>query len=179
VRIALSNAYWPLVWPSPRAVALEIDLRNASLALPVRPPRTADQELSPFPPSEHATPVSQTIVEPARNSWRVVRDAFTGETVTERLADEGIRIVDHIGLEVGAWRESRYSIKPSDPLTARADISARRRYRRGSWQVSSATSLTMTATETHFLLNATLDAYEDDRRVFTRSWSCEIERDHV
>jgi uncharacterized protein len=179
LRVALSTAYWPLVWPSPRVVELAIDLRNASLSLPVRPPRKADQELSPFSPPDHAAPVSQTIVEPARNSWRVVRDAFTGETVTERLADEGVRIVDHIGLEVGAWRESRYSIKPSDPLTARADISSRRRYRRGSWQVSSATSLTMTATETHFLLNATLDAYEDDRRVFTRSWSCEIERDHV
>jgi hypothetical protein len=37
----------------------------------------------------------------------------------------------------------------------------------------------VTSTETHFVVHATLDAYEEKQLVFNRMWSLEIPRDHV
>jgi hypothetical protein len=84
-----------------------------------------------------------------------------------------------IDLDVGSWRDSIYTVAPDDPLSAKVDISSRRLYRRRDWEISSETRIVMTATLTHFIVSATLDAYEGEHRVFARSWSLEIPRDHV
>jgi hypothetical protein len=37
----------------------------------------------------------------------------------------------------------------------------------------------MTVTREHFLIAATVDAYEQDTRVFSKEWSAKIKRDGV
>ena len=48
LRIAVSNAYWPMIWPSPEPVRL--DLSAATLTLPLRPPATGDEVTLPRRP---------------------------------------------------------------------------------------------------------------------------------
>jgi hypothetical protein len=45
IRVAISMAYWPIVWPAPEPVTLGIYTGASALELPVRPPRTEDAEL--------------------------------------------------------------------------------------------------------------------------------------
>jgi predicted acyl esterase len=47
VRLALSTAYWPMIWPSPEKATLLIS--GGTLDLPVRPSRATDALLSPMP----------------------------------------------------------------------------------------------------------------------------------
>ena len=37
----------------------------------------------------------------------------------------------------------------------------------------------MSVTATEFLLDATLDAYEGEARVFSKEWRCRVPRDHT
>jgi hypothetical protein len=113
------------------------------------------------------------------NAWTICHDVYSGVTSVQRVENEGIRRLEGHEMETGGWRQSDYSIKPDDPLSARADITSKRQYSRGGWKVSSATRIVFSSTETHFTVRATLDAYEKDQRVFNRSWSFEIPRDHV
>jgi predicted acyl esterase len=47
MRLAISTAYWPMIWPSPEAATLQIFA--GTLDLPQRPPNDADASISPFP----------------------------------------------------------------------------------------------------------------------------------
>jgi len=50
---------------------------------------------------------------------------------------------------------------------------------RDGWHISSRTNTVLTSTRTDFRLRASLDAFEGDRRVFSRSWDSTIPRDHL
>ena len=69
----------------------------------------------------------------------------------------------------GAGRD-RISIIGDDPLSARHEASYRITLERAGWNIRTETRSVMTCTKEDFLISATLDAYEDDTRVFTRSW---------
>ena len=179
IRVALSTAYWPIVWPSPQPVTLELRLQASSLFLPVRQRSAADDLLTDFAPPEHTPPLRPDMLEPEFISWTICHDVYTGVTTVRRIENEGVRRHADHRLETGSWRESNYSIKPNDPLSARADIRSKRQYSREGWSVSSTTQIVMASTETHFTVQATLDAYEKEQLVFNKKWSLEIPRDHV
>ena len=48
IRLALSNAWWPTIWPSPEPVTLTLVTSASSLVLPIRQPRAEDADLRPF-----------------------------------------------------------------------------------------------------------------------------------
>jgi hypothetical protein len=179
VRVALSSAYWPIAWPSPKAASLDLDLANCALVLPKRSARAQDSALKPFAESQISEPVRATQIEAPTNHWEIGFDVLTRKGFTRRTGNDGIRRLDDIDLEVGSWRDSKYSIAPDDPLSAKVDISSRRLYRRKDWSVASETRIVMTCDETHFIVDATLDAFEGERRVYSRNWALRIARDHV
>jgi uncharacterized protein len=48
---------------------------------------------------------------------------------------------------------------------------------RADWQVTIRTASTMSATAGAFQVTNVLDAYEGDRRVFTKTWHTDVPRD--
>jgi uncharacterized protein len=50
---------------------------------------------------------------------------------------------------------------------------------RGEWQTTVRTSSTMSGDAKVFRVTNVLEAYEGDRRIFTRTWNTEIPRDLV
>jgi uncharacterized protein len=179
IRVALSTAYWPIVWPSPSAATLDFDLSGCALVLPTRPRSGADAALRPFLEAEGSPHEDQTHVEPCGNARSVDYDFNSGVTTVRRTDNDGVRRIGRLGLDVGYWRDNVYSIKENDPLSAKIDIASRRLYRRGDWRIGSETRIVMTATETDFLVSAVLDAYEGDTRIVAKTWSLKIPRDHV
>jgi hypothetical protein len=135
--------------------------------------------LKEFLPPEHAPALVPDMLEPEYNAWTICHDVHTGVTTVRRIDNEGVRRHEGHGMETGAWRESSYSIKPDDPLSAQADIVSKRQYSRGEWSVSSTTQIVMSSTATRFVVRATLSAYEKEQLVFNRKWSLEIPRDHL
>ena len=175
LRLALSNSYWPFVWPSPEAGVLTI--RGGSLTLPVH--RGADAPEWTPPEAEHARPWAHRVIRAGQNRRSVERDLLSGRQTLVVVSDEGeFENLSH-GLVTGETLTERWEIHPDDPLSARAHHVWEQRLSRGAWAVRTQAEAEMTATATHLRMRATLTAWEGDRQVFQRHWDDEVARNFV
>jgi len=90
-----------------------------------------------------------------------------------------VRRVEDLDLEVEIDRRHDYRIKADDPLSANAYFTWKRKYQRGNWRVWSETMLKVSCTAHDFLLDATLDAYEGDKKAASKRWNMSIPRNLV
>jgi hypothetical protein len=179
IRLAISNAYWPIVWPSPASNTLTITCEGSSLHLPVRTARASDTELKAFPQAESSPPLEQTQIEPGHNTWTINHDVVAGTVQLQRINDDGWRRIDGLGLELGLRTSHTYTIVPEDPLSAKLETHYVRRYRRGAWATTSVTTVELTSSAETFLLKAALDVREGEVVVKQQAWDLRIPRDHV
>jgi putative CocE/NonD family hydrolase len=175
LRLAISSAYWPLVWPSPEPVTLTLSGR--ALALPERP-AGSDDEVT-FPEPEGARPWNTQTIRESSNSRTVERDPEKG-TVTLSIVDDfgEIRDADH-GLINGGVARERWTIDPADPLSARGVTHWTATLSRDDWSVRTETFSAMRSDATTFYLSGRIEAYEGDQLVFERNFNEAIPRDHI
>ncbi|MFW6033193.1 MAG: CocE/NonD family hydrolase [Phycisphaeraceae bacterium] len=178
IRLAISTSYWPLVWPAPEPETLNIHTGSSRLILPARPPREEDEKLE-MPPAEASPPVPPTRIEPGEGQWRVIRDLAKDESCLEVIKDKGKIRFDEIDWTVSNRAVERYSVQHDDLGTLRGETQWVRTFSRGNWEVKTVTRTVLTSTETDFHLQADLDAFENDARVFCKTWNRCIPRDHV
>jgi uncharacterized protein len=177
IRIALSTAYWPLIWPSPEPVTLTLHTGASELALPVRAPRP--ETLRPLPEPESAAPVDFEPIREPSHLRRVERDMETGETVIRIIDDFGENRNRAHGLVAGAVGRETYRILPDDPTSARVDTHWTEELMRGDWSVRTETRTTVTCDREHFHVEGSLEAYEGGRIVATRNWRSKHRRDFI
>ena len=174
VRLALSNSYWPFVWPSPQAGVLSVTA--GSLDLPVH--QGSATEWAP-PPARHARPWAHRVVRAGAAARRVETDLLSGITALVVEEDGGdVENLDH-GLVTGETVRERWEIHPDDPLSAKATHVWEQRLSRGDWAVRTTAWAEMTATATHLVMSARLTAREGDRVVFERAWNDTVARRFV
>ncbi len=183
VRLALSNAYWPLLWPSPEAVRLTVFTERSTFSLPVRPPDPADADLRAFDPPEQARASEWSPITKGGYDRRVETDPLSQDLVTRIRSgfDEHGRVAlarldVAAGIEGGDATVIETRIHPDDPLRARVSEFQRTELRRGTWRVSIETEIQIACTKTEFVVTARLDAWEGDDRVFHRSWDERVPR---
>jgi predicted acyl esterase len=182
IRLAISTAYWPLVWPSRDAATLTLHA-GGRLTLPVRPVAGGGEDpVLAAPPRTPKTPT--TLLRAGRMERQVVFDGMTGmATVTTRgeggLFGEGVRRFDEIGVSLSHDLTRRLSIDAGDPLSARATIEQRYEMERQDGLYVIETVLTLCATADEFELVGRLDAYEREHLVRTREWHLTIPRLHL
>ena len=179
IRLALSNAYWPTIWPSPEPVILTLHTGTSALSLPVRPARAEDADLRPFAEPEAAPPWRRTVRRPARSERKVERDPLHRITTTTVVNDEGVYRLDAIDLEVGQSSVQRYTVEDDDPTSARVEIAWSVTRARGTWRIRTETRTLMTCTRDAFEIAATMEAFEGERRIFSRTWDRSVPRDLV
>jgi hypothetical protein len=176
-RLAISPTYWPMAWPSPQPVTLQIRTGEGStLTLPVRPPRTEDEELPVFPEPERARDRSHEKLEHPRRTRTIEEDVEKRRLEIHDLSDNGCTRLTDTGLEVYSQLEDHFSIIEDDPLSARASSTGEMGLRRGDWEVRANTRSVMTADADHFYVTNVLDAYEGNVRVFNKTWHVKIPR---
>jgi hypothetical protein len=169
----------PATGPSPEAATATLATEGSRLSLPVRPPRPEDAELTPFPEPESAPPEPRTVLRPGSFERNFTYDVATDVMTYTSIGDFGLQRIDALGLELEEIARKTYRIKSDDPLSADNVIHWTTRRGRGAWQVRVETTTRMRASASHFLIDAELDAYEGERRIFCRSWHAEIPRDLV
>jgi uncharacterized protein len=179
IRLAVSTSYWPIAFPMPEPVLLTLFTGASTLELPVRPPRREDGELEEFPPAQGAEPLAQTVLRKGGTRRLVERNLATDESVFTRHEDTGTYRIDAIDLTVDQIKTGTYRIKSDDPLSADITIKWTQKLGRGDWQVRTETETRFRATKEEFLIDATLDAFEGDKRVYTQIWDRRIKRDLV
>ena len=179
IRVAISSSYWPLAWPSPCPATLTLHPRGCRLTLPERPRRAADRSLPDLGEPRMAPGPATTLLVPAHREWTVLFNLATNEATLGVIDNDGRWRLDDLGLTLGNDVTERYAQANEDYATVSGEVINRRIFERGDWRVEVVTRTVMTSTASHFHLNATLDAYEGDERVFSRTWNEEIPRDHL
>lgn len=109
-------------------------------------------------------------------------DAETGLQTIHVLRDDGGGIIEDIGVEADFRKELDYRLDPEDPATARASAVHEIVYRHveGSdtpWDTRIHSRAAIACTADSFILEADLEAFEGERRIFSRSWTRRIARD--
>jgi len=178
MRVGVSPTYWPWAWPSPEPVTLTV--HGARLDLPIRAPRTEDDDLRPFDEPEHSAPLAVQEVAGDAGGRYLRKEHATGrvEQIFDWALGGSVRFLD-IDLESADTSHCVYSIVEGDPLSAEVRFHATSAMGRRDWQTRSDVTSSMTCDAETFHVESTLDVYENDEKIFTRSWTFDFPRDHV
>lgn len=179
IRLSLSTSYFPLAWPPPNKTMLTVYSDGSRLILPVRPPRPEDAELRRYAEPRVAPSGPVTGLRADQSEWIVRRDLARDKTQLEVLKDEGRIRYDDIGLELDSETREIYGYRRGDFDSVKGEVTTTTTMRRGAWKVRTDNRTVLTSTSTEFRVYATLDAFENDRRVFASTWHETIERDLV
>lgn len=181
-RVAVSPTYWPFAWPSPEPVTLSLyPGSGCQLHLPLRPPRPEDETLPPFAEPEGAAPLPVEIRRVPTRQRTVERDAVAGQVKLVDTKDSGHIHFINSQLDYQTTNTDTYTMVEGDPLSA----SIRCEWRiaigrdREAWRTRVETDSSMTSDATHFRVTNTLNTFEGNTRVFSKSWSFTIPRDFV
>jgi uncharacterized protein len=156
IRLALSTAYWPMIWPSPETATVQIFA--GTLDLPQRPPNAADARLPPFLEPETSLPETPTMSR--RDGMRIER-------------------IDRIDLESGTQDKTEYHVEENDPLSAVAELRHTQTLSRNEWQIRIETQLKLSSTSDAFRLEGGLRAFEGENEVCRRDWDRSVPRDFL
>lgn len=181
IRVAISTAFWPVVWPSPEAATLTLFTDESRLRLPIRPFANEDSMLRQFaaPVVLPCDPV--TMVRPGRpHLVSLLRDVGSNRTTLIGIKDSGLKRIDADGWEFGTRTEIKRSIKEHDPLSAQIALRCDLEFRRaGELDVQITAKCTVSADRDTFLIDASLNAYDEDEAVFAKAWTERVPRETV
>lgn len=174
LRLSLSTAYWPMIWPSAAPLSLQLDPSGCALELPVRPDIQEDNPKFGLPEQlRHGT---STLLRPEAFE----RQEGTFPDGTQRLqltTDGGLMHHESTGMESGKVITEIWDIHPDDPLTARHETHWSYTIGRGKWQTRTETRTVMTCDATNFHIEARLEAYEGEDCLVERDWQFSVPRD--
>lgn len=190
IRLAVSSAYWPWIWPQPDSSAgFTLDPAGSFLDLPVRAREASSDPAAPDPSSaitfdepEQAEPLGvnfpATLDEP-RPERLVVRDVAKGEWRLEVDPRYGGTRVYPDGLEFTEDALETYTIREDDPLSARtrSEWSIRLHRPELAWDTTVRTRSEIVCDGTdHFLTSNEVICAEGGEVVFHRTWEKRIPR---
>ena len=177
LRIAISTSYWPMVWPAPERGVLEILPGSSHLELPVRRAPPAEPPVI-FGPPESLPQTRRTYRRAGEVSRTVEYDLASAIQRIHVKRDDGCSVIDDIGVETEFRKALRFRIHPCDPTSARAeaDYELVHRHAQG-WDTTIRTHSAIGCTASEYILEADLEAFEGERRIFFRSWRQRIARD--
>jgi len=181
LRLALSTAHWPIIWPAPVPVVLTVFTGASQLLLPVRKLDNAPAPALPPPAASPSSPV--TVVRAGSQERSVSIDQLTGRVNHRTFVDGGTfgptgkLHLESPDVEISHVSERNYSIHPDDPNSARATMTQTCEMGRSDWQVRIVTHAEMTSTPTTFELNAWVEAFEGGSLICRRDWKSSIPRD--
>ncbi|QGV79134.1 CocE/NonD family hydrolase [Streptomyces ficellus] len=187
VRLAVSSAYWPWIWPRPDAAGFTLEPDASTLLLPVRAARDdaarATDAAVAFEEPEQAEPLGVTVPatlgdDDLRPERLVVRDVATGEWRLEVDPRHGGTRVHPDGLECTEDAVETYTITEDDPLSARTRSDRTIRLHRPDlpWNVTVDTRSEIACDATHFVTAAEVICKEGSEVLFHRTWEKRVAR---
>ena len=175
LRVSLSTSYWPMIWPSPEPVTLQVHTAASFMDVPVRAKRR-NEKAPVFAASEAAPAVKQIEHRKPHNLRELTRDQASGEVRLTIVDDFGRSTIAEHGLTQWACGRESYRILPNDPLSARQECHWTEERERGDWKVRTETYSAMTASKTHWHITGRLEAYENDVLVWSKNWDQKVKR---
>jgi len=178
IRVALSETWWPVVWPSPELVTLQITAGASTVELPVRPTRAG--ETPPFGMYRERYAVPGTPAAPYERPLENIQ--ISGEpgsrtfTLVEGSLEPKGDPIDGIETVYKEAYKLRRAIKENDPNSAEWEAEAINVYERPGWKVKLRAWSLCKSTPTEFVCSETFEAWDGERSIFSRSWEKKITR---
>lgn len=179
LRLSVSTSYFPLAWPPPEPARITLYFCNSTLTLPVRPLSETDDMLPSLGDPEGAPCCEKKLIEPRRANWLVHRDLAADKSTLEIIKDDGQYYIEDIDLSVRSKTLEWYSYQGDDFESVRGETRWDMTFTRKNWRVRTVSHTILTSSKTHFRIQAELDAYEGESRVFSKSWDTRILRRYV
>jgi hypothetical protein len=181
IRVAISESLWPMIWPSPQPVTLEITRGASAILLPVRASHIQRSDAMPIPPM----PPFPGRKAPAGNGTKGLTIDIQGppERRQVRLQQDdpyGKAHIEDINLDIEVFHISiDHSITEGDPNSSVWSGSVLCSWVRPGWNIELRSTYSMRSTPEEFLLKEVLRATENDHVVSEKSWSNRIKRELV
>ena len=174
LRLALSTNYFPYILPPPTEITAMLTLdEDTWLELPTPPL----EDIEVLPPATDQTLPVYPGASPGSGARTVRRDLSAGRTVVTTQEDTGVLTHPANGM---TWRETRlseWSITRNAPLSLKGNERMTAIRRRDGVETRVTASSRLTCSPNHWIIEASLLAWENDVQCFERSWRREIERD--
>jgi len=175
VRVAVSDAYWPWVWPHGERGELRVVPGDSAVLLPVRE-TSGEAQAIVFEEPEQAPPLPVTYDRPADPAPErlVTHDVAKGEWTLEVDPNYGGSRTYPDGLRYEESARETYRIRSDDPLSARAVSEWRIRLRRGAggdeWDAEIMARTELRATAAEFVMDSRVEARANGETVAKRAW---------
>ncbi len=180
LRVTIQTGSWPLVWPSPELATIRITTGASRLRIPVRDGQPSDAELPDLGTPAIAEPLETTVWRPYQRGRKMTRDFDSGVINVEMVKDRGHYRIEQTGVELAGKGTENYSITEGDPLSAKAHVAYEISFKRApDWNARVETTFEMTSTRDAFLVRANADAWDGNKKIWTKTWNDTIPRDGV
>jgi putative CocE/NonD family hydrolase len=178
IRVAISESLWPMLWPSPRPVRLEIMTGVSQLLLPIR---SSSAESSKMPMAVLSDRVRKNVeANPAElRNYTITQtgpDSQGRIMLHKRLRDPPETLAD-IGTTMSGGSDWYMSITEGDPNSSIWRLEWSSHLKREGWDTTVRSTLELTSTAEHFRIRESIHALEGDKVVFERDWDNRIKRD--
>ena len=172
LRLSLSNAYWPLVWPVSNPAKLVV--KEGYLSLPLRQSAKSDEWV--FPKSVVSKPWQGKEIRKPCNKRQVLFDEATDAVFLDIENDFGSYKDLKNNLIISSTAREKWSIHPNDPLSAKGETHWTEERSRGDWSIRTETFSSMTSDKSYFYLKARVEAYEKAKLIFKKKMESKIKR---
>ena len=174
LRVAVSTAYWPFIWPGPEVGG--VTLTAGSLDLPIRPTAAGDEVT--FEAPEAAPAWKATALRPSSltRETGVLED---GRSFIKITTDNGEMRDDTHGLATGSVCVEDWRIHPDDPLSGDARFDWIETMHRGDWAIETRCHASLWADGETWHGRARIEAYEGEARIFEKDFRLDIPRDGI
>jgi uncharacterized protein len=177
LRVAISESFFPLVWPSPQVATLTISSGVSSLLLPVRPPQPAED--APRAPLLRDQIENSTLVN-GRGGVEVSRSGPDPQGVVRvrKVFTPIVTTVPDIGTELTrGWTPWEMQMTEGAPNSCRWSGGFTEHFRREGWDALIYGDFEVTSTAENFRVKESVRATEAGKEVFKREWNHVIKRD--
>jgi putative CocE/NonD family hydrolase len=180
IRLAISNTYWPMAWPSPEPVTLTVHCGPRSvLSLPQRLSAELDVDLRPFEAPQTGTALQSETTMLRDHGRQVRRKLSSGESEVKFDWHPSRKRILATDTEIGEENVTTYRIVEGDPLSATVLCDVSVSISRPGWNTRVRATSLMTCEAHQFTVSTTLDAFEGDVRVHARTHTHRFPRDGV
>lgn len=178
IRLAVSNAYWPLIWPSPGRNTLSLELSGSKLRLPCK----LSTGSNAFPAlDEFVQPkgTAEKELRPESSEKNISENRETGMLQIETRVDYGHLFIQSSETEIDFTLDQLMTIHPDDPNSAASSTELNVIMQQGDTATALKGKFDMTSSAEQFLVKANWQAWEGVNCIFEKDFNVAIKRNLV
>ncbi|MBT8069071.1 MAG: CocE/NonD family hydrolase [Gammaproteobacteria bacterium] len=178
LRLAVSNAYWPLIWPSPFKDRLYLELSECRLSLPC--PASVIENTNPALSDHDPDKLPASLeLRPGHTRKTTREDPETGELKIRTETDYGYHWHRSCDTGVDFTINQLLSIHPDEPNSAKSEATLRVKMQQGDTETALRSHYKMTSSSQHYFIRATWQAWEGENCIFEQQFNEKIERNLI